>query len=69
MKGIRFKRKSYIGQYDDVYDYYDPVVESDFSQTETHYVIDAGLYTYNIPKDDVVGEPEWYDPEGVLGEI
>jgi len=53
MKGIKFKMK------DGSWDYYDPLNQSDFSETDTHYVLDM-IYLYDIPKSEVEYF-EWYD--------
>lgn len=56
MEGIKFLMK------DGTWDYYDPVREEDFVETEDKYVINMA-YTYEIEKKDVVSW-EWYKLEG-----
>ena len=53
MQGIKFKMK------DGTWDYYDPLNQSDFSETETDYLLDM-TYKYEIAKNEV-DFYEWYE--------
>lgn len=46
MKAIEFKLK------DGASEWYDPLEESDLTETDTHYIVKMG-YTYEILKEDV----------------
>lgn len=62
--GVKFKRKSYIDQCEDPYDYYDPIKEGGVIETEDYYIIEGeGTYpNHGIPKDDVI-EYEYYNAD------
>lgn len=53
MRGIKFKMK------DGTFDYYDPLNELDFQESDDAYVLDMN-YLYEIPKEDVEYY-EWFD--------
>lgn len=53
MRGIKFKMK------DGTFDYYDPLEEYDFQETNDAYVLDMN-YLYEISKQDVEFY-EWFD--------
>ena len=53
MKGVKFLMR------DGSWDYYDPVREEDFKETEFEYILNMS-YTYEIDKKDVV-RWEWYE--------
>lgn len=60
--GVKFKRKSYIDQYEDPYDYYDPIEEGCVTETEDNYIIESTYFDHIIPKDDVI-EYEYYNAD------
>lgn len=53
MQGIKFKMK------DGTFDYYDPLQQTDFSETDSEFILSMA-YTYNITKENVE-HFEWYD--------
>ena len=60
MRGVKFKKKEYIGKYKDEHDYYDPIDKVE--ELEDRYVITLqNGWKYVEYKSEVIGKPKYYE--------